>query len=578
MSTVRLTPQSGVRGTAVRGGGLLAGLRGAIRVAPASPRRLAASVALSALTVLAGCALLATSGALISRAAQRPEVLSLLVAIVAVRFFGIARALLRYAERLVSHDLAFRVLRDLRTTTFRRLAPLVPGDLNLKAGDLLSRFVADVDTLQHLYLRIVAPALTAAVATAAIALATATRLPAAAVALTAALIAAATIVPLLVARTAKRAATRQAPARAQLTHELVEALEGAPELAVAGQAGARRRRIEQADQALARTARADARASALAAGLGTLLAGLGALAVLMTGAHAVHDGRLDGVLLAALVLLALAAFEAVAPLAEAARRVHASSEAAARIDAIAAREPSVTDPSHPRPLPQGGALALEHVTAAYDGEPVLRDVSLRIEPGERVVLVGPSGAGKTTLARLLTRLADPGEGAVTLGGADLRTATQSDVRAQVLLAAQDARVLGTTLRENVKLARRDASDAEIVEALDAVGLGALLATLPDGLDARLGEDGALLSGGERRRVALARALVAPARFLVLDEPTAQLDPATARAAMARIDRAAGARGVLVITHDPAVVPRADRILELRHGRLAHATVATTEER
>jgi thiol reductant ABC exporter CydC subunit len=544
-------------------------LLAATRLAPAPRGRLAAAVALSALTVLAGCALLATSGALISRAALKPEVLSLLVAIVAVRFFGLARALLRYAERLVSHDLAFRVLRDLRAKTFRRLAPLVPGDLPLKAGDLLSRFVADVDTLQHLYVRALAPPLTAAVTIAAIGIATATQLPTAAIALTAALIAAATLVPLLVAKTARAAARKQAPARAALTQELVEALEGAPELAVAGRATERQQRIAAADAELARTARADAGATALAIGLGTLLAGLGALSVLVAGAAAVHQHTLDGVLLAALVLLALGAFEGVAPLGEAARRTRACGEAAARVAAVVERAPSVADPRTPQLLPPSGALVLRDVSAAYDdGPPVLHGVSLTLEPGERVVLVGPSGAGKTTLARLLVRLADPTAGTVTLGGLDLRDAAQSDVRRAVVLAAQDARVFTTTLRENVKLARRDACDAAIADALAVVGLADWLDALPDGLDTLLGEDGAQVSGGERRRIALARAVLAPARFVILDEPTAQLDPATARETMRRIDAAAGDRALLVITHDPAAVARADRVLTLRDGRLA----------
>ncbi|MDO8186953.1 ATP-binding cassette domain-containing protein [Conexibacter sp. JD483] len=574
--------------------------------------RFAATVALGAGALLAGAALLMTSGMLISRAALRPEVLSLLVVIVAVRGFGMARALLRYWERVVSHDLAFRVLADLRLRCFRRLAPLVPGDLRgVGAGELLTRFVADVDQLQHLYLRALAPPLVALVAIVCCAVAAALLLPAAGVVLAAALLLAAVLVPLLTARAAAGAARRQGAARAALTSELVEAIEGGAELAVAGRADDRRARLRGADAELSRLARSDARAGALAVGLGTLLAGAGAVAVLLVAIPAVSDGSLDGVWLAALALLALAAFEAVEPLGGAARHLHACSAAATRLEQLMATEPRVQDPLAPVPIPPRATLELHAATVVLPGAPsavedehdcgacagdcggpgdgrghapvagaVLDRVSLRLSPGERVVLVGPSGAGKTTLARLAARLIDPDGGQVTLGGVDLRAATQEQVRSNVLTITQDARIFTTTVRENVLLAARgaDASrgegaggDTEVAAALTAAGLGDWLATLPHGLDTLVGEDGAQLSGGERQRLLLARALISDVPLLVLDEPTAHLDPATARAVLQDLDAAAGDRGLLLITHDPALVPRADRVLELRGGRLTELT-------
>lgn len=607
-------------------------LRTAALVRPRRGRFLA-TVALGAGAVLAGAALLTTSGMLISRAALQPEVLSLLVVIVAVRGFGLARALLRYWERVVSHDLAFRVLADLRLRCFRRLAPLVPGDLRgVGAGELLTRFVADVDQLQHLYLRALAPPLVALVAIVCCALAAAFLLPAAGVVLAAALLLAAVLVPLLTARAAAGAARRQGAARAALTNELVEAIEGGAELAVAGRAEDRRARLRAADAELSGLARSDARAGALAVGLGTLLAGLGAVAVLLVAIPAVSDGTLDGVWLAALALLALAAFEAVEPLGGAARHLHACSAAATRLERLMETEPRVQDPVAPVPIPPRAALELRDVTvllpaagaddaeertaglaggdgtsAAHDcgacagdcagdgarhaspaAGAVLDSVSLRLEPGERIVLVGPSGAGKTTLARLAARLIDPDDGSVALGGVDLRAASQEQVRRNVLMVAQDARIFTTTVRENVLLAARGSgagvaergaapaasrgrgavADREVAAVLASAGLGDWLAALPQGLDTLVGEDGAQLSGGERQRLLLARALISDAPLLVLDEPTAHLDPATARAVLRDLDAAAGDRGLLLITHDPALVPRADRVLELRGGRLS----------
>jgi ATP-binding cassette subfamily C protein CydC len=548
-------------------------LRRVARLQSRERRWLALSIALAFGAVASAAALLTTSGYLISRAAQRPPILSLMAVIVAVRAFGIARAGLRYAERLASHELALRVLARLRSRFYLALAPLVPGALRGRSsGDLLSRFVADVDSLQDLYLRALGPPVVALLVIAAAALTAWLILPMAAVAVGGGLLVSAATVPAITAGLAAASARRQARARAALTSELVEAIDGAGELAVAGRAEERVRRVGAADARLSTLAQRDALAAGAASALSSMLGGATILAVLLVGIPAVDDHALAAVLLAALVFLVLGAWEATAPLPQAARRLHGCAEAAARLQAIIASTPPVLDPPITRTLPRraDGALALEHVSFRYgEGEPwLLEDFSLRLKPGGRVALTGPSGAGKTTLAHLLVRFLDPLRGRVTLDGVDLRELAQDEVRAAVLLAAQDAHIFTTTVRENLLLARRTASEAELWAALDAVALARFVRGLPAGLDTLVGEDGELLSGGERRRLALARSLVSDAAFLVLDEPTAQLDAHTAAAVIDGLLDAAGRRSVLVITHRGERLERFERVVRLAAPRLS----------
>jgi thiol reductant ABC exporter CydC subunit len=531
----------------------------------ASPLRLGLAALLGAGAVGAAVALMAVSGYLISRAAQRPEtILVLTVAIVGVRLFALARAGLRYGERLATHDVAFRALATLRARFFARLAPLVPGATGMHAGDLLSRFTGDVDRLQDLYVRALAPPAVALLAGAGAVLAAWLIVPAAGAVLLLGLLLGGLGAPWLVARTARRAAGAQAPARAALTSELIEALDGAAELAVAGRARERVARIERLDARLSALARRDAWTGGLAAGSSSLLAGLTLCAVLAVGVRSTASGALDAVLLASLAFVAMAAFDAVAPLPAAAQHLAACADAAARLEDVTGREPPVRDPAEPLPAPPRAVLAADHV-----GDRVLRDVTLRLEPGRAIALVGPSGAGKSTLAELLVRFRDPARGRITLGGVDVRRLRQDDLRRTVALVDQDAHLFATSIRENLLLARRSAGDGELRRALRDVGLGPWLAAQPDGLDTQVGEHGARVSGGERRRLAVARALLCDAPLVIVDEPAAHLDEPAAAALQRTLLAAARTRGrgLLLITHSAGGLDAYDELHELQCGFL-----------
>ena len=543
-------------------------LRRLVALASVPRGRLALFVGLGALVVLFGVGLMTSAGYLISRAAEHPPILSLTVTIVAVRFFGLARPAVRYLERLASHDVALRSLGQIRARFYRRLEPLAPGEISgYRSGDLLARMVGDVDALQSLYLRGLAPLLVALVAASAcVGVATAI-LPLAGLVLAAGLLTAGVAVPALSALQGRHAGRRQAAARGELTAELIELQRGAPELVVYGREEDALARIRRADAELVRLGRRDALTAGLADGLSIVVTGATVAGVLAAAVAA----PVDRVLVATLALLALASFEAVAPLAGAARELAGIAAAGRRVLDVTDREPAIRDPAEPAAARAKPPLALESVAAGYgDEEPVLRDVALRLEPGRKVALVGPSGSGKTTMTRLLLRFLDPASGRVTAAGRDVREHRQADVRRLVALAGQEAHLFATTIRQNLLLARPNASDAELDEALARARLAGWVASLPDGLDTMVGEEGSRLSGGQRQRLVLARALLAEAPVLVLDEPTAHLDAATAQALMDDVLAAAGDRAVLLVTHRPEGLEHMDEILELTDGRAVAA--------
>jgi thiol reductant ABC exporter CydC subunit len=529
-------------------------------------RRVVLSVALGAAAVALGVALIASASYLISRAAEHPEILALTTVIVAVRFCALARPLARYFDRLVSHDLALRALGRVRARFYRRIEPLAPAELEgFRRGDLLSRMVGDVDALQGLYVRGLGPPLAALLVGAAAVAVAAAILPAAGVILGAGLLLGGVIVPALAAGLGRYAGRRQAVARGELTADLVELLRGAPELVVFGREEETLARIRTVDGELSRLSRRDAFVTGLGDALSIFVAGLTATGVLVVSVSAHDAGALDRVLVATLALFALAAFDAVLPLPGAARELAATLTSGRRVLELVDRDAAVRDPSAPAAPPQGPAsVVLEGVTARYlaDDEPVLRSFDLRLEPGKRVALVGPSGAGKTTVTNLLLRFLDPEEGRVTIAGRDIREYRQSDVRKTFALAGQEAHLFDSTIRENLRLARPAATDEEIVDALRRARIAGWVTTLPDGLDTLVGEEGMQLSGGQRQRLVLARALLADAPVLLLDEPTAHLDSETARELVADVLGAAGDRSVLLVTHRPEGLELVDEVVSL----------------
>ena len=532
--------------------------------------RVALAVLLGVATVAGNVGLLSTAAYVISAAAVVSYISLLTIPIYLVRFFSVSRSFSRYFERLVSHDLTFRLLGNLRSWFYVRLTPLAPALLEgYRSGDLLSRLVEDVEELENLYLRAVSPVLVAAVVWG---LAFAVLYPfdpALAITVLVFLAAAGVGAPLLVWALSRGLGRRQLELRSELYSRIVEGTQGVQDLLAFGREEEQGRQIEVLNRKLARIERRQALISGLHDSSGDLLTNLAMLVALVLAIPLVAGGEVRGVYLAFLALVALGVFEAATPLGGAFQTIGRTTAAGERLFEVSDSEPTIRNPKSPLPVPEDFTLRFDNVSFRYgEGDPFsLEDVSFALEPGRKVAVVGPSGSGKSTLANLILRFRDPQGGEIRLGGRSLSEYAQEDVRRLVSVVPQSTHVFNDTLRNNLLLADPEANDEALELALERARISSFIERLPDGLDTYVGEHGSRLSGGERRRLAVARALLKDAPLLVLDEPTANLDTVTELEVLASVWEAARDRAALLVTHRLVGMEEMHEILVMDAGRI-----------
>ncbi|WP_407342586.1 thiol reductant ABC exporter subunit CydC [Pengzhenrongella phosphoraccumulans] len=564
-------------------------LRRALSLLQIDRRRLFWAVVAGSAGLASAVALTATAAWMIARASQMPDFGQLAVAAVAVRLFGTSRAVLRYLERLASHQVALEGMAALRESVYTTLADARTDTVaTLRRGDLLARTGADVDSVGDVVVRALVPAAVATLVGAGSALLVGWLNLGAGLVLAACLLTAGVVGPALTIRSTRLSEHAQILARSEISATAMTMVDGAGELTVSGRVHPMLDELRTTEIRLARAKDAGARPAALAAGIDTLAMGIAVLGAIVLGVPAMLAGTMQPVELAVIVLTPLAAFEGTALLGPAATQLVRSGGAALRILALldgaqAAATDSAPDgevPDHAVPddaadLPaddvdgEAARLGAHGLSVGWPGGPVVaHDLDLDVRPGRAIAVVGASGLGKTTLLLTLAGLLPPVTGEVTLDGRSVWGAPRPWVSRQIVLTAEDAHIFATTVLENLRVARGDVTPAEATELLVRVELGSWLAALPQGLDTVLGSDATTISGGERRRLLLARALASRAQLLLLDEPGEHLDAGTADRLVADLLRTAHdpagheRRGVVLVTHRLAALDEADEVILL----------------
>ena len=539
------------------------------RAAGLRPAQFGPTVGAGVLSAVCAVGLLATSGWLITRASQRPPVLSLCIAIGAVQAFSLGRGLARYCQRLGVHRLSLGVLGRLRLHLYDVVVPLVPGALGADgSGEVLSGFVSDTELLAEGFARATTATvdITASILFGAVLAAVCDPLLGGVV-LGGGL--AVVAVSFVLARFGRVLDARVASERARLAGSVVQTARSARELVAFGRRDLVEGRMEEVRRRSASLEARRALVNGLARGGAVAAAGGVLIAVTAAGLAAGRAGRLSGVALAVVAFATLAVMDQCAGAPGALAGTNSAAAAAGRLRWLERLPPPVLEPAVDGSRDAvGGPGALDGAeTRGTDGAPVLRGVSFGIAPGEHVALVGPSGSGKTTAVNALLHFVACSAGKATLGGVDVAAMTRQGIASLAGWVPDRTHVFAATLAANLRLACPAAGDDECLAALERVGLGPWVATLADGLATSLGSGGRPVSAGERQRIGLARALLAGTPLLLLDEPTAHLDPASSAVALGELLDAGGDRSVLVISHEPDISDRADKVVTLVAGRV-----------
>jgi len=525
---------------------------------------------LSTLTITSHIGLMATSAYLLARAALHPPVLDLMVTIVGVRFFGLSRAVFRYLERYVSHDVTFRVLSQIRVKFYQGLEPLAPARLlNYRSGDLLSRIVADVEIQQNLFLRVFAPPFVALLVLLGYGFFLARYDVRFSFILAACFLVAGLGIPWGIKGLSQGVGRQMVALKAELNTQVADSLLGIMELVAYGQDQVHLAKIQQTDTKLICKQRRIARLSALSSALMGMMANLGLWLVLVLGILLVEQGKLSGLNLGLLALGTFSSFEALYPLALVPHHLEQNRAAADRLLELIETEPAVQDDGSDSPQPKRLDFFFQDVSFRYgQDEPwALNHLTFRIPQQGKVAIVGPSGAGKTSIVNLLLRFWEYSEGQIDLGGHSLREYTQDDVRKFIGVVTQRTHLFNATIRENLLLANPEVTDEELIRAAQQAKLHDYILSTPQGYDSRVGEGGFALSGGQRQRLAIARVLLKSAPILILDEAMAGLDPLTEREVMDEIYQLMEGRTTLVITHRLIGLEKMDEILVLDKGQI-----------
>lgn len=519
----------------------------------------------SALQGLSAVALLAASAWLISRAAEQPPVMYLMIAVVGVRGFALGRAAFRYGERLLLHDAAFRKLSEIRPRIFEKLIPFMPAGLGVqKRGDTITRVGADVDELQNLPLRVISPLFQSTLVAMFSVIGLGLLLPSAALILLLFLLAAFFIALPISGFISKHSDLERASVNAKLATQSIELLEHLDVLTAYGWLPAKLNGLSQTDEDLNRISRARSLGNGVGLALFSLLATGATLASALIGAQSVIDSDQPGVLLALFALIPMAVFDVVSNAQPTISAFRTYLSSAKRIIQLQNKQlPVALQPGFGnKKINKFRNLSLIDVAISYpDTEPVLEGFGFEIDAGQTIAIQGQSGSGKTTIALALLRFLDLRSGSYQINGSDVAGFSESSIRETIGLVEQDPKIFLGTVRANLLIANPKASDLELWNILNQVGLKILFANR-QGLDTELGERGVLISGGEAQRLALARALLANFHVLVLDEPTANVDKDAAHNLVSDLLAAAklnSNRAIVLITHDADLALLADRI-------------------